>query len=83
MGLVTRKRPSNDRRKYIISLTEKGSLLEEDALRAALNVNNEALTGASRQEIEICMRVLDLARDNLLKGGINSESEAEIDAMIE
>jgi hypothetical protein len=29
------------------------------------------------------MRVLDLARDNLLKGGINSESEAEIDAMIE
>jgi DNA-binding MarR family transcriptional regulator len=83
MGLVTRRRPSNDQRKYIISLTEKGLLLEEDALRAALNVNNEALTGASRQEIEICMRVLDLARDNLLKGGINSESEAEIDAMIE
>jgi DNA-binding MarR family transcriptional regulator len=82
-GLVTRKRPSNDKRKYLISLTEKGSRLEEDALRAALTVNQEALAGVLDEEIEICMKVLDIARHNLLKGGISAESQAEIDAMIE
>jgi DNA-binding MarR family transcriptional regulator len=82
-GLVSRERPSNDKRKYLISLTPKGAALEEEALRAALNVNQEALAGAAGEEIEICMKVLALARDNLLRGGISAESQAELDAMIE
>lgn len=81
-GLVTRQRPSNDKRKYRISLTEKGWELEQEALRAALLVNREALSGLPDDDIEICMRVLDHARNNLLKVGINAESHAEIDAMI-
>ena len=83
MGLVSRERPSNDKRKYLISLTPKGAALEGEALRAALNVNQEALAGALEEEIATCMKVLDIARSNLLRGGINAESHAEIDAMIE
>jgi DNA-binding MarR family transcriptional regulator len=83
MDMVTRERPTNDKRKYLISLTEKGSALEEEALRAALEVNQEALAGAGEEEIAICMKVLDIARGNLLKGGITAESQTEIDAMIE
>lgn len=83
MGLVTRRRPSNDKRKYLISLTEKGWQLEEEALRAAIEANQEALAGIPEEDIATCMRVLHAARDNLLNVGLTVDTEAEVDAMIE
>ena len=83
MGLVTRRRPPNDKRKYIISLTEKGWQLEEETLRAAIEANREALAGIADEDIDTCMRVLHAARDNLLNVGLTVEMETEVDAMIE
>ncbi len=83
MGLVTRRRPVDDKRKYLISLTEKGARLEQPALRAALDVNAEALAGVDPKDVAICMQVMDAARSNLLNVGINPESQMEVDAMIE
>lgn len=83
MGLVTRRRPPNDKRKYVISLTEKGWQLEESALSAAIAANTEALVGIPQSDIETCMRVLDLAYQNLLNVGMNLDGQAEVDAMIE
>lgn len=83
MGLVTRRRPPNDKRKYIISLTEKGWQLEEETLRAAIEANREALAGIAEEDIDTCMRVLHAARDNLLNVGLTVETETEVDAMIE
>jgi DNA-binding MarR family transcriptional regulator len=83
MGLVTRRRPPNDKRKYVISLTEKGAKLEESALQAALDANNEALAGVAANEVEICMRVLGAAYANLMKAGLTVEGEPEVDTLIE
>ncbi|MBL0374261.1 MarR family transcriptional regulator [Rhizobium sp. KVB221] len=82
-GLVSRRRPPNDKRKYVISLTEKGRQLEEAALRAAMAANDVALEGIPKADIDICMRVLEAARQNLLKTGMNLENQGEIDALIE
>jgi DNA-binding MarR family transcriptional regulator len=82
-GLVTRRRPPDDKRKYLISLTEKGIQLEEAALRIAVEANAEALAGLPPEDVAVCMRVLDAARSNLLNVGITTESEADLDAMIE
>lgn len=83
MGLVSRRRPPDDKRKYIISLTEKGWQLEEETLRAAIEANREALAGIAEEDIDTCMRVLHAARDNLLNVGLTVETETEVDAMIE
>jgi DNA-binding MarR family transcriptional regulator len=83
MGLVARKRHPSDRRKYVISLTEKGRNLEIPALQAAIEANNAALAGVPPDDVEVCMRVLNKALDNLLANGISIETVAEVDAMIE
>lgn len=83
MGLVSRQRHASDQRKYIITLTEKGRSLETAALQAAIDANGAALEGISNEDIEICMRVLGKAHENLLASGISIETVAEVDAMIE
>jgi|SRR5690625_1021824 len=65
MGLVSRQRPPHDKRKYVISLTEKGWALRKPAVEIALDVNTLALDGISNDEIETCLRVLRAAHDNL------------------
>lgn len=83
IGLVTRRRHSSDKRKYIISLTEKGRRMEEPALQAAINANCDALDGVSSADIEVAMRVLAKAYDNLTAVGIPVAAEDGVDAMIE
>jgi DNA-binding MarR family transcriptional regulator len=83
MGLVTRRRPAEDKRKYLISLTEKGWQLEEGALRAAIEANAEALAGVTEDDLATCMKVLEMARNNILNEGISADGETELDAMIE
>lgn len=83
MGLVARRRHPSDKRKYVISLTEKGRGLENAALQAAIDANSAALSGVAAADIEVCMRVLDRALANLQDNGISIETVAEVDAMIE
>lgn len=66
MGLVSRRRPSGDKRKYVISLTEKGWALQDEALAAAVDSNRLALQGIDPTEIEICLRVLRASYANLV-----------------
>lgn len=83
MGLVSRRRHATDKRKYIISLTEKGRSIEEPALQAAIDANADALQGISKTDIEVAMRVLAGAYDNLTAVGIPVAIEDGVDALIE
>jgi DNA-binding MarR family transcriptional regulator len=83
MGLITRRRPPNDKRKYVISLTEKGAGLEQAALQAAVDANEEALAGISASDIATCMKVLGVAYQNLMTAGLTVEDEPEVDTLIE
>ena len=65
MGLVTRHRPRNDKRKYVIQLTEKGWALQNPALEAAVESNRTALQGIDPADVETCLRVLRAAYANL------------------
>jgi DNA-binding MarR family transcriptional regulator len=83
MGYVTRRRPPNDKRKYVITLTKKGRLLEEAALSAAIAANQEALAGIPPEDVAICMRVLNQAYQNLLNVGMSLDNQTDVDALIE
>lgn len=65
MGLVTRRRPRDDKRKYVIRLTDKGWALQDSALEAAVESNRTALQGIDPADVETCLRVLRAAYDNL------------------
>lgn len=64
-GLVSRQRPDNDGRKFIISLTKKGWDLEHPAIEAAIKANQLALTGIPPEDVEHCLWVLRTAQANL------------------
>mgnify|MGYP003137588101 CR=1 FL=1 len=66
MGLVKRKRPTGDKRKYVISLTDEGWALQTPALAKAVEVNELALQGISSKDVATCLRVLRTVQDNLL-----------------
>lgn len=64
-GLVSRQRPENDGRKFIITLTKEGRDLEHPAIEAAIGANRLALSGIPQAEVALCLRVLRTAQDNL------------------
>lgn len=64
-GLVSRERPVNDGRKFIITLTQKGWDLEHPAITAAGEANRLALSGIPPDEVALCLRVLRTAQNNL------------------
>lgn len=64
-GLVSRQRPENDGRKFIITLTKEGRELEHPAIEAAIEANRLALSGIPLAEVALCLRVLRTAQDNL------------------
>jgi DNA-binding MarR family transcriptional regulator len=67
MGLVSRKVDPKDRRKYVISLTERGLALEVPALQAAIAANVAATKGIPDSDRDLCLCVLRQAYQNLLK----------------
>ncbi|MCC5988961.1 MAG: MarR family transcriptional regulator [Pararhodobacter sp.] len=67
MGLVSRKVDPKDRRKYVISLTERGRALEVPALQAAIDANVAAMKGIPDSDRDLCLRVLRQAYQNILK----------------
>lgn len=81
--LVKRKRHPNDQRKYVISLTEKGRALERPALLAAIEANETATMNIPAADVEICMRVLHAAHQNLIASSGSGDMDINVYASIE
>lgn len=64
-GIVTRKDHESDRRVYRIELTKKGKELENEAAECGQTAIKDALKGVTKEELEICMKVLKKAIENL------------------
>jgi DNA-binding MarR family transcriptional regulator len=64
-GIVERKDHENDRRVYKIYLTKKGKAIEEQASECAKQSIKDAMKGVTKEEIEICLNVLNRTIENL------------------
>lgn len=64
-GFVVRDRHPTDQRKNIIFLTKRGRQLETECIAQAVRVNDIALSGVSKADVEVCMRVLHAARSGI------------------
>ncbi|WP_323039692.1 MarR family winged helix-turn-helix transcriptional regulator [Gemmobacter sp.] len=83
MGLVTRHRPSDDKRKYVIKLTEKGWAARTPALAMAVEANTIALQGIAPDDVATCLRVLQKAHVNLAQAAQdNSVGLDTVDALL-
>ncbi|MGZ0074811.1 MarR family winged helix-turn-helix transcriptional regulator (plasmid) [Sphingobium limneticum] len=63
--LVKRQKDEVDRRKIIVTLTEKGKALEERLIGSVPLINEIATRGIDRTELDVCARVLTRMSDNL------------------
>ncbi len=72
-GFISRRRESDDRRKMKITLTAKGRRLRNELLPMVIAVNERALRGVSRRDIDITRRVLMRTFENLTSNGEGSE----------
>jgi len=72
-GFITRKRVSGDRRKLKITLSAKGRRLRNELLPLVISVNERALAGVSKRDVETTRRVLMKTFQNLTAG--NEENE--------
>ena len=57
-GIVERRDDNADRRVFRIYLTDKGKSIKEETGRCALQSIEDSLKGLSKEEIEICTKVL-------------------------
>jgi DNA-binding MarR family transcriptional regulator len=64
-GIVERKDDHNDRRIFRIYLTEKGKSIKEDTAKCAKQSIEDALKGLSKEEIDVCIKVLLKIKTNL------------------
>ncbi|MFT4094464.1 MAG: MarR family winged helix-turn-helix transcriptional regulator [Niabella sp.] len=64
-GLVKRVASKTDRRKNLITLTDKAKELQETCHAFASETVDEALVGVSHADIEVCRAVLKQVYDNL------------------
>ncbi len=64
-GIVERQDDENDRRVFRIYLTKKGRELEAEAAECAQQAIKDAQKGISKEEIEVCMKVLRKTIGNL------------------
>lgn len=71
--LVVRTRDPQDRRKYNVSLTNKGKALINEVMEVFDRVLQESLKGTSQKEMEIVWKNLLLLESNLLASADNTE----------
>jgi DNA-binding MarR family transcriptional regulator len=81
-GLVSRSRPKDDKRKYIISLTENGKALKAEGLRASIESNAKALEGVSAEDARIALEVLRTVLVNLSETLVDASDSSEVDLLI-
>lgn len=79
-GLVSRQRPVNDGRKFIITLTRKGWDLERPAIEAAVEANRLALTGIPAEEVALCLHLLRTAQENLQAAALGEAPDGDTDS---
>jgi len=65
INLVKRVASENDRRINRIFLTKQAQKLQEETMKLAEMVLNEALTGVPADKIDVCKEVLQIVYDNL------------------
>jgi DNA-binding MarR family transcriptional regulator len=63
--MVERRDDVNDRRVFKIYLTKKGKSLEEGTATIAKQAIKDATQGLTKEEIDICMKVLNKTKENL------------------
>lgn len=68
-GLITRTRVKDDRRRMRIRLTAKGRKLRAELLPMVIEVNERALKGISKKDVETTRRVLMRTYTNLISEG--------------
>lgn len=73
-GLVTREREESDRRKFRVSLTERGKALKGELLHYAAEINQIATADISPEELEQCLSVLRRMSGNLAEAFENPDS---------
>ncbi|MBN9473973.1 MAG: MarR family transcriptional regulator [Burkholderiales bacterium] len=66
--MVTLQPDSEDKRKVLVALTEKGRSLEEVLLPRVENINEVALQGISKTDLATFMRVLGRIENNIGPG---------------
>lgn len=64
-GLVTRTRDSADKRRFAISLTDRGRALEAELMQYAERINAVATKGIADDDIEQCLATLARMSENL------------------
>lgn len=64
-GIVLRKDDAADRRVFKIFLTDKGKTLRADTAKCAAQSIKDSLKGISKEEIEICKKVLLKIQSNV------------------
>lgn len=64
-GLVERRADPDDRRRYLIYLTEAACPALEHLRELALQTRSRALAGLGPEEVEALQRMLNVMRDNL------------------
>ena len=69
-GLVQRERDEQDRRKFKVSLTDKGRALEDRSLHHVQEINAIATRGIAQEDWQHCLTILRRMAENL-------EAEAE------
>lgn len=62
---IERKPDINKRKIYKIFITEKGRQVYEKVLPTVLSIWKESITGLSEEELQICIKALDIFRKNL------------------
>jgi DNA-binding MarR family transcriptional regulator len=69
-GLVRRETDKEDRRSFLTYITAEGKVLLEKLIPIEAGVEKEALTGLSKEDIELCRRILIQINENV-KNNIN------------
>lgn len=68
-GLITRRIDPGNARRKIICASDKAFALQNRSLGVAQRVIADALNGVSADELNICLKVLDMVKRNLRNAG--------------
>jgi MarR family transcriptional regulator, organic hydroperoxide resistance regulator len=79
IGLVTRVRNKDDRRKLNIWLTPKAKQLKKELLPLAVEVVNTATSGFSQREIHLLLSMLSSIQGNLAPSIISLDPDHDVD----